>query len=317
MAKQKQPKSNRDLYQEVTNSIIDALEEGVAPWVKPWSSGGSAFGGLPVNGSTGRPYTGINVLLLWAAQQRGGFASSAWYTFNQAKSLNGSVKKGSKGTMAVFFKPIKKGLKDEAGNPILDPQGNQKEDTIPLIKHFNLFNAEQIEWPEEEAPAETPVDSSEVGYPEAQQVVDDSGAVVYHGGGKACYVPALDVIHMPEKGRFESEEAYYATLLHELAHWTGHSSRLDRLSEGKPSRSDYAYEELIAEISASFLCAHTGVEGDLQHANYIGSWLEKLRGDKKYVFRAASAAQKAADYLLRGAQPEEDEATTDEEVAEA
>lgn len=275
----------RDLYQEVTDRIIEALENGTAPWVKPWKSGQYA---LPHNGATGRRYSGINVFLLWATQ----YTDNRWYTFKQARAKNGCVRKGEKGTGIIFFKPLVK--KDDDGN----------EQVIPLIRGFTVFNHDQIEWENEETIEESDI---EITFVEAENIVNATDAKIRHGGDRACYNMNTDQISMPELEQFNSEADYWGTMLHELTHWTGHESRKARKFGKRFGDNAYAMEELVAEMGAAYLCAQSGVEGKLQHAEYISSWLKVLKKDKKAVFTAAKQAQQAADFVMEFSAEEESE----------
>lgn len=278
----------RDIYQEVTDQIIAALEQGTAPWVKPWKDAPGA-GDFPHNYISGRPYSGVNVLLLWAEAMNKGYRSSAWLTFKQAKDKGGHVRKGEKGTRIVFWKFLEKqtGQTDDDGNPI--------NDRIPMCRAYTVFNVEQCEGiGETEAPEIVTPD----GYEHIEEAIQAIGADVVIRGNRAFYVPSLDFIQMPAPDQFQSPADYYATLMHEHTHWTGHKSRLDRDLSGRFGDESYAAEELIAEIGAAFVCARLGIEGKLQHAEYIASWLKVLKNDKRAIFTASSHAQKAAEYLL-------------------
>lgn len=290
----------RDLYQEVTDRIIKALEEGVAPWVKPWKVVGGDSS-MPRNGATKRPYSGVNVLLCWMS----GYASNDWYTFNQAKKLGANVRKGEKGTMLVFFKQI-----------VIEDKVTEEKKRIPLLRHFVVFNREQIEG----LPDEQVVDDNEAPNDPptlVQQIIEEHNIRIQHKGNTACYIPSFDIISMPKVSAFRDLGAYCATLLHEMAHWTGAESRLARetiINGGTFGSGDYAEEELVAEIASAFLCASLGVEGTLQHPSYIASWIKRLKDDKRAIFRASSAARTAADFLLGGSAVEEEE---EEEAAVA
>ena len=267
-------KTRRDIYQEVTDTILGALEGGVVPWRKPW--GGVQV--LPHNGSTQRAYSGVNVVLLWIAGLDRRYTSSGWMTFRQASALGASVRKGEKGTMVTFWKMLTPKDSD-------DPKKR-----IPLLRHYTVFNEEQLEGLEE------PTEQPELTAPAL--LVERSGADVRHGGGRAFYRPLTDYICVPELQHFDGEPAYWSTLLHELAHWTGHKTRLDRDQTGGFGTPDYAKEELVAELSSAFLCAGTGVPADgLQHASYIDNWRQLLNDDPRAIFRAASQARKACEYL--------------------
>lgn len=274
----------QDLYQQVTDKIIAALESGVAPWVKPWNSA-AAHGGMPYNAVSGKPYRGVNVALLYAPH----FASNAWMTFKQAKDLGANVRKGEHGSIIVFYKPF--AVKDRNAQP--DASGNVPERTIPLLKAYHVFNAEQIDNLPENYAAPVTI------RPPMPADTLLAQATITHGGDRAFYHPALDFIRLPQPSQFRSEADYQATALHELTHWTGHASRLAREYGKKFGDQAYAREELVAEMGAAFLCARCGIDGQLQHPEYIANWLKVLKNDKRAILTAASHAQKAADFILR------------------
>ncbi len=278
-----------DLYAEVTNRIVAALEQGTAPWVCPWRRDGES--GRPRNGASGHVYRGVNTILTGMA----GFASARWYTFNQAKRLGGRVRRGEKGTRVVYWKFI------QAEAPSEDGEQEDHGRRVPLLRSYTVFNAEQIEWPEasEHAPCVDDLDSGTRldEHDAAVALIEATWADIRHGGDRACYSPSADMIRLPAPGRFQQPGDYYATALHELAHWTGHESRLARDLAGRFGSEAYAAEELVAELAAAFLCADLGIPGQLQHAEYIGSWIRVLRGDKRAIFTAARHAQEAADLL--------------------
>jgi len=265
----------RDIYQDVTNQIVQAIENGPEAWARCWKAT------MPQNGITGRVYNGINVLLLWLAADRGGFGSSDWMTYRQAAAAGGQVKKGERGTTVVFYKKRTITEKDESGEDV-------KKD-VPMLKAFTVFNREQVEGlPEVEAVEVARVE-------DAEGIMAGSGAVFV--GGEPAYVPSKDVIRMPAVYDFQTVEHYYATAFHELTHWTGSKKRLNRDLSGRFGCEAYAAEELIAEIGSAFLCAKVGIQGELRHAGYVQNWLKVLKADKRAVFTAASHASKAAEYL--------------------
>lgn len=278
-----------ELYSQVTEQIIADLEAGTIPWEQPWNGGFS----LPRNASTQNSYSGINILILWMRQKKACFTSSQWLTFNQARGLGGSVKKGEKATRILFYKPLKIDGKNEAGE--------SEEKTIPMLKTHAVFNLSQIEGLETLQQIEHGIVSKnepEV-CNEAETILVKSGAQLsFDGGFQAFYNPLSDSIHMPEKTRFKDQLGYYKTLLHELVHWTGAESRLDRNLATK-ERAHYAHEELIAELGSSFLCAHVGLKYTSQHASYLESWLKVLREDKAAIFKAASQARVATEFLTQ------------------
>ena len=284
-------KSAPDLYATVTQQIIAALEAGTPPWVWPWDpSQGSA---IAANLTTGRPYRGINVLLLNLQRLSSGFTSNRWLTFQQAHAVGARIRRGETGTRIVFFK-----LLEREGQATPRPQPDSTRKVIPLLRSFTVFNAAQAEGlPERLAePPEVPVDWNPVDL--AEKVVRSSGARIQHGGNRACYSPLLDLIQVPPAAAFDGQTSYYSTLLHELTHWTGHASRCNRTQSSRQHIEAYAFEELVAEMGSAFLSGHCGMAATQHHASYINEWLQALRNDRRLVFTAASMAQRAADYLL-------------------
>lgn len=266
-----------DLYQEITNRIIVALETGTAPWVKPWSSLGIAH-----NAVTGREYSGINTLLLSFST----FSSNAWLTFAQAKAVGGKVRKGEVGTHVVLYKPFV--IKDKNND-------DSKERTIPLLKSFVVFNTQQID------NLPTKFTQPIISNPnlEVNEIAEHfMSQARFETGDRACFRPSDDLIIMPGKCEFKTVDDYYSTALHELTHWSGHASRLSRDFSGRFGDSAYAFEELIAELGSCFLCSASGIDGHLQHANYIASWLKVLKQDKRAIFTAAASAKKSADFIM-------------------
>ena len=278
----------KDLYQSVTDQIIAALEAGTQPWVCPWQVGAGNL--APTNLASGRPYRGINVLLLNLRAMSCGYGTNRWMTFQQACSLGASVRKGEHGTPIVFFKMHEVG----AG----DAQVTVDRKVIPLLRSFTVFNAAQIDGlPEVLQPApQASLDWNACDV--AELILNASQAHIRHGGARAFYAPSLDVIQLPERSAFASAADYYGTALHELTHWTGHPDRCNRVLASRTHIEAHAFEELVAEMGSAFLTNYCGLPGQLQHASYINSWLQALRSDKRLIFTAASQAQKAADYLL-------------------
>jgi antirestriction protein ArdC len=270
----------RDIYAEVTDKIIAAIEAGTMPWTRPWKPGDPSAAGLPTNYATGRAYHGINVPLLWAS----GFTDQRWMTYKQAQAIGANVRKGERGSLVVFFKPWT--LRD------VNAAGETVDRSIPVIRNFVVFNVAQIEnLPADVAPAEP----QPITYTRAAEMM--TLAVVGHGGDRAFYAPSRDMIQLPRLEQFSTEADYHATALHELTHWTGHESRCAREFGKRFGDDAYAVEELVAEMGAAFLCAQAGIAYQTQHAAYIASWLKVLRADKKAIVHAASKAQAAADYV--------------------
>lgn len=290
-----------DLYSRITNRIIAELEQGVRPWLKPWTSGQTGGPVARPLRHNGEPYSGINVVLLWTEAVARGFQSPTWMTFRQALALGGHVRKGETGTTVVYANRVTKTDTDDSGAEI--------ERQIAFLKPYTVFCVDQIDglpatlYPDSQP--ERPIDDLPGRIERADAFVAATGAAIRHGGNRACYIPGADRIDMPSYTSFRdteastAAEAYYATLLHELIHWTSPAHRCDRQLGRRFGDNAYAREELVAELGAAFLCADLGIASEPRpdHAAYIGSWLTVLRDDKRAIFSAASLAQKAANWL--------------------
>jgi antirestriction protein ArdC len=282
-----------DIYSRVTDQIVAELEAGVRPWVQPWNAAHTAGEVSRPLRYNAVPYRGINVVLLWLAALRQHFASPLWMTYKQAAELGGQVRKGAKGSMVVYADTFTRRENDEAGQ--------EQEVAVPFLKSYTVFNTEQIDGLPGHYYAQTeqlmhPIERIE----RAEHFVANIGADIRHGGSLAYYSPAGDFVQMPPLSSFRSASAYYATLCHELTHFTRHPSRLNReFGRRRFGDEGYAMEELVAELGAAFLCADLGLTPEVRddHAAYIGSWLKVLKNDKRAVFTAAGHAQRAADYL--------------------
>jgi antirestriction protein ArdC len=279
-----------DLYQEITGQIVSMLDKGVVPWRNPILGRGTA--GQPMNLESGKAYRGVNVFLLAVKAFSHGYESSYWVTFNQAKSKGGSVRKGEKSTMVVFWK-----------QHLVDDEKTGKPKTIPVLRYFNVFNVAQCEGIKApDAATYTPIDFKPLDMADAIVKSFVNPPAIEHGGNQAIYRPAVDLVRLPEPTRFTSGEEYYSVLFHEMAHSTGHNKRLDRKLDTEPKpfgSSDYGREELIAEMASAFLCGHAGIKLAVieNQASYIGGWLKTIRSDKRLVIVAAGAAQRASDYV--------------------
>ncbi|HVJ34892.1 MAG TPA: zincin-like metallopeptidase domain-containing protein [Terriglobia bacterium] len=280
-----------DLYAEVTGRIIAELEAGQFPWVQPWGSAKAGLG-LPKNAATGRAYSGINILILWGAVFEGGYISQHWLTFRQALALGGTVRKGERGT-TVFY--ADRFIPKEAAAQAAET--GQQAEPVAFLKRFTVFNAAQCEGLPEDRFAAPPLPEREI-VPEAEALIAATGADFRIGGDRAFYVPSADFIQVPPQPAFFDQINYYRTCFHELGHWTGHPARLDRDLAGGRGSHPYAREELVAELSSAFLCATLGITPTVRHADYLASWLEVLREDNRAIFRAASQASRAADFIL-------------------
>lgn len=287
-----------DIRAEITAKIIEALEAGVAPWQKPWTPGKSL---VPHNAVTGRRYRGGNSLMLMMTMQDKGYTDARWLTFKQAKALNATIIKGEHGERVEYWQFNKKVVeKDENGGAVLDGYGNEVSKIInisPRIFYTTVFNAEQVDGlpPSDDVKEKlwNPIES-------AQAVADNCGVPIFHDQmNEAFYRPSADEIHMPLQNLFKTAENYYGTLLHEIAHSTGHESRLNRNLFNSFGSEEYAREELRAELASYFLSAELGVSHDSDnHAAYLKTWLEVLKKDKHEIFRASSDADRIVQYML-------------------
>lgn len=285
--------NRKDCYTEITNAIVSDLEKGIRPWVRPWH-GGTGTACRPLR-NNGEPYRGINVLWLWRAAAVAGYTSPYWFTFQQAKQLGAHVRKGEKSSLVVYANLYTKTEEDDDREP--------KERQIPFLKAYCVFNADQIENIPERFIAKAA--SGEINFDhwpnaEAAEFFGNTGATLREDPSKAYYSVLEDAVYMPPLRKFEQAERYYSTLAHEMTHWTGHPTRVPRnFPRLVAGASNYAREELVAELGAAFLCADLGLSLTPRpdHADYIGNWLQLLRNDKRAIFQAAALAQKATDFL--------------------
>jgi antirestriction protein ArdC len=289
-----------NVYQIVTDRIIASLKDGIIPWEKPWKAPTFDGGNFPRNFTTGKPYRGVNVFLLWGTR----FSSPFWLTFKQALELGGSVRKGEKGSQIVFYKQLqnRKGKSDDA--PVTK-EGSKEDDRAPFIlTYYTVFNVEQCDgltMPTVEPAAALPINTDETceaivsawtGRPTIRTEVASEG--------RAYYRPATDSVHLPARFRFIDTAHYYATLFHELVHSTGHESRLARSISNQFGDELYSKEELVAETGAAFLCAIAGIATKHTERNttaYIQNWISKLEQDNRLIVQAAANAQRAVDLI--------------------
>ena len=303
------PSQKANLYQQVTDKIIAAMVKGVPPWRRPWRSAQNVHGNaLPVNATTGKHYSGVNIPLLWMSAEERGFSSDRWLTYPQAKAVGGQVRKGEMCSMAIIYKSFEKQTTGDDGTRLFDEDGRPMMESLAMLKPLQLFNVAQCDG----------LLDAVAGMHMQQQVTtteDDRGSIlsehqqaqmlaILNATGVACtsyrqnrayYQPSTDRIVMPTTSQFVYEADYWSTLPHELVHATGHSSRLNREGITSSSRKFgdpvYAFEKLVAETGSAFLCAELGVYGDVQHESYLASWLKVLRDDKKAFFRACRFAR--------------------------
>jgi antirestriction protein ArdC len=293
-------KPKPSLYEEITTRIIAELEAGTFPWARPWGAGGGthqAFA-LPQNAATGKAYSGINILILWGRLFEGGYASQRWLTFRQALSLGGTVRKGEHGaTVCYADRFIPKREQGSASNATQNEAENQ-EGAIPFLRRYTVFNIDQCDNLPQHCLAHPPSLPEREVVPQAEALATATRANIRIGGAQAFYRPSDDTVHIPPQPAFFVQINYYRTLFHELGHWTGHPSRLNRDHSGAFGSKLYANEELVAELTAAFVCAAMSIKPTVRHADYLGSWLKVLREDSRAIFRAASKASKASDFLL-------------------
>ncbi len=284
-----------DVYQRVTDRLLSALET-CGPWERPWLGvGGSSA--MPVNVVSGKQYRGSNIVMLWMAAMENGYARNVWGTFKQWQEKGATVRKGEKGTPIIWFSMLERKNEQQG-------EGDDEKTRIPCARLSWVFNADQVDgYAAPSVQSEGPVfDAIE----QAEALMLASGAQIAHEGGSAYYRPSSDAIVLPPREAFvatstaSAAEGYYGTALHELVHWTGAKSRLDRDLTGRFGSDSYAAEELIAELGSAFLCASLGVslEPRADHASYLRAWIKILRNDKKAFVTAAAKASQASDYLL-------------------
>jgi len=283
-----------DPHAEITALILADLETGVRPWTRPWTTQGAVSRPLRPDG---QPYHGANVLTLWVRAARCGYARPVWMTFRQALALGGAVRKGEKGAPVVYAAPVV--TADDRDEETQACRGGR------FLKRYMVFNLDQIEGLDDRYPQPARPDVAER-IDHAERYFAATGADIQAGGDTACYRPDADAVHMPAFEAFQDPEAYYAVLAHELIHWTGHPSRLDRdLTLGRFGDEAYAREELVAELGAAFVCADLGLtlEPRPDHAAYIASWLRVLRNDTRFIVAAAAHAERAAKLLAEKQPP--------------
>ena len=283
---------HRDHYQEITDRIVAALESGTKPWQQPWDNAKAGGPSMPINATTGRPYHGINVLVLAMSNFAFGGGDPRFCSYKQAADRGWQVRKGERGTQIFFFKRM------EVEDRNAPPEAEDRMKRIPMLRAYTVFNGTQIDgippWAAPDVVAE-PWRKPEA----AELILTNSKAVVRTGGERAFYSPSLDFIQMPNAGAFNSPQDWGTTALHELGHWSSHVDRLNRDIKNRFGSEKYAHEELRVELASVFIGATLGLPCDVpNHASYIASWIKTLREDKREIFRAASDAQKIADYLL-------------------
>jgi antirestriction protein ArdC len=281
----------KDLYQRVTEQIVAAIEAGVEAGRMPWHRTGESQS-FPLNAATRNPYRGINVLALWAAAAERSYPTGVWATYKQWQELDAHVRRGERGTLAVYWKLAERDAETDAD----EENENGTAERRFFAQSFFVFNAAQVTG---YTPA-TPLVLSEAERIEsAERFFNTLGADIRHGGEEAYYWPTTDHIQMPPFGAFTDPGAYYSVLAHEATHWTGNEKRLARELSNRFGSDAYAVEELVAELGAAFICAGLGIDSEPRpdHAAYLASWLRVLRSDKRAIFAAAGKAQQAVDWM--------------------
>jgi antirestriction protein ArdC len=282
-----------DVYRKVTDAIVNAIELGVSNWRMPWHTSGK-FAFSPINVTSKKPYRGINTICLWAAAQQKGYERGEWATYAQWQERGAQVRKGEKATTVVFWK---------FANSSAESQDDGEEHTasgsrLLFTRGYSVFNAAQVDGYAPKPDADTPIEER---IERADSFFGHISARVIHLGDRAFYSPADDSITLPPFPAFFTPVDYYSTRAHETGHWTSHASRCNRDLGKRFGDNAYSVEELIAELTAAFVCSHLGLSSEPRpdHAQYLASWLRVLKADKRAIFTAASKAQQAADFMIQ------------------
>lgn len=280
-----------DVMADIVARLVDEIEKGAAEWRMPWN----AASGLPHNAVTGNAYRGGNTLALWIEAQICGYASAEWATYKQWQTIDAQVRKGETGTRLIRW--VEKKPEKVADTPV----GGEARAKRLIPVSFTVFNIAQCDT----KAGTVTVDPTPRHDGNFAHFFDAIPAVIRWGSGQPCYLPDRDEVHMPDWDAFHTTAAGHATLAHELGHWTGHASRLDRDLTGRFGDDAYAVEELIAEMSAAFSCAEVGIEPAIRddHAPYLDHWLRVLRAEPRHLWSIASTAQAATDHLASYSTP--------------
>ncbi len=295
----------RDVFKEISDRIAAQLENGVRPWSRPWKSEGAGYNfELPHNAATKKPYRGANVWFLIMIQQSRGYPTAQWLTFKGAQALGGNVMKGESATPVFFWKM---GTRKDAAT-------GEDVKTFMLRQYFvfNVAQCENLKLPERKEVVRTEAERNAA----ADAMIEATGAQIKFGGDRAYYSPTYDYVALPHRDQFHDADGYYGTAFHELGHWTGHEKRLNREFGKKFGDDAYAFEELVAELTAAYICGANGFASTDRddHAAYIGSWLKRIKEDPKAFITAASKAQNAAELIMGKTAAQESEET--DEVSE-
>lgn len=286
-----------NIYEKITADMIDRIQKGAGKFEMPWHNKGAKTDQLPINAKTGNLYAGANCLQFWSVQTEARYESNAWATYKQWQELGAQVRKGERSCAGIYWKQMPGRAEEGAAD--------QRAGMRMVGFGFNVFNAAQVDGWTEELPFVLDTTDKTRAIAQADAVVAASGADIRHGGLAAFYHRTEDYVQLPERWRFTGSatsgatESYYASLLHELTHWTGAANRLDRTKGKRFGDPAYAFEELVAEIGSAFLCARLGISNEprADHAAYVSGWIKALQDDSRAIVNAASLAQKACDYL--------------------
>ena len=280
----------QDVYSRVTSQIIKAIEAGVSNWRMPWHTSGK-FAFSPINVTSKKPYRGINTVCLWAAAQAKGYERGEWGTYQQWQERGAQVRKGEKATLVVFWKFANNTAETDDDTP-------KSGSRLLFTRGYSVFNAAQVEGYKPKLDADTPIEQR---IESAEQFFSRINTRVVHMGNRAFYSPDSDIITLPPFAAFFTPMDYYSTRAHETGHWTAKADRCNRELGKRFGDNAYSIEELIAELTAAFVCADLGLSSEPRpdHAQYIASWLRVLKADKRAIFTASSKAQQAADYLIQ------------------
>lgn len=291
MSEHENTSEKRDVYTTVTTQIVNAIEKGVGNWRMPWHTSGQ-FAFSPINVASKKPYRGVNTLCLWAAAQAKGYERGEWATYQQWQEMKAQVRKGEKATTVVFWKFANGTADDQDG-----AEEQQSASRLLFTRGYAVFNAAQVDGYTPKADGHAPIEER---IERAEVFFKGVSARVVHQGNRAFYSPLEDMITLPPFAAFFTPIDYYSVRAHESGHWTAKPDRCDRQLGKRFGDQAYSVEELVAELTAAFVCAHLGLSSEPRedHARYIGSWVRVLKADKRAIFTAASKAQQAADYLI-------------------
>jgi antirestriction protein ArdC len=286
----------KDIYQRITDQIVAAIERGAGAWRMPWHGTGEAGTARPVNAMSRRPYRGVNVLALWASAEAAGYPTGMWATYRQWSELGAQVRRGERGSLVVFWKVYDRADEGEGDDATPEDEPDGRGGRRFFAHGYTVFNAAQVDGYVVPAGPQLPATERDA---QAERFFDALDMATVYGGSRAFYRPGTDTIHLPPFEAFRDAASAYSVRAHESAHATGAPHRLARDLTGRFGSDSYATEELVAELTAAFICGDLGlaVEPRPDHAAYVASWLNVLRGDKRAIFTAAAKAQQAADWM--------------------